>query len=60
MGDSRVSRHLVIFARRPRLGVGKRRLAADIGDLAAWRFQRAAILVNACLRSLGACLRDLS
>ena len=43
MGGSRASRHLVIFARRPRLGVGKRRLAADIGDLAAWRFQRAAL-----------------
>lgn len=43
MGDSRSSRHLVIFARRPRLGVGKRRLAADVGDLAAWQFQRAAL-----------------
>jgi rSAM/selenodomain-associated transferase 1 len=31
---------LVIFARRPRLGVGKRRLAAEVGNLAAWRFQR--------------------
>lgn len=36
-------RHLVIFTRRPRLGVGKRRLAADVGDLAAWRFQRTAL-----------------
>lgn len=45
MGDSRHSQHLVIFARRPRLGVGKRRLAADIGDLAAWRFQRAALAI---------------
>ena len=25
------------------MGVGKRRLAADIGDLAAWRFQRTAL-----------------
>ncbi len=32
--------HLVIMARAPRLGVGKRRLARDIGALAAWRFQR--------------------
>jgi len=31
-------RHLVIFARAPRLGAVKRRLARDIGDLAAWRF----------------------
>lgn len=38
-------RHLVIFARRPRLGVGKRRLAADVGELAALRFSRAALRV---------------
>lgn len=31
-------RHLVIFARAPRLGAVKRRLARDIGVLAAWRF----------------------
>jgi rSAM/selenodomain-associated transferase 1 len=31
-------RHLVIFARSPRLGAVKRRLARDIGDMAAWRF----------------------
>ena len=37
------ARHLVIFARRPHYGVGKRRLAAEVGDLAAWRFQRAAL-----------------
>lgn len=36
-------RHLVIFARRPALGVGKRRLAREIGDLAALRFQRASL-----------------
>lgn len=30
--------HLVIFARSPRLGAVKRRLARDIGDVAAWRF----------------------
>ena len=31
---------LVVMARAPRLGVGKRRLAAEVGDLAAWRFAR--------------------
>ncbi len=31
-------RHLVIMARAPRLGAVKRRLAADIGAVAAWRF----------------------
>jgi uncharacterized protein len=29
-----------LFARAPRIGAAKRRLAADIGDLAAWRFYR--------------------
>jgi rSAM/selenodomain-associated transferase 1 len=33
-------RHLVIMARAPRLGTVKRRLAADIGAVAAWRFYR--------------------
>jgi rSAM/selenodomain-associated transferase 1 len=33
-------RHLVVFARAPRLGTVKRRLARDIGPLAAWRFHR--------------------
>lgn len=37
------ARHLVIFARRPRYGVGKRRLAAEVGNMAAWRFQRSAL-----------------
>lgn len=37
------SRHLVIFARRPQLGVGKRRLAADVGDIEALRFARCAL-----------------
>ena len=32
--------HLVIMARVPRLGTGKRRLARELGMLAAWRFQR--------------------
>lgn len=35
--------HLVIFARQPRLGVGKRRLAADVGDVEALRFARHAL-----------------
>ena len=34
-------RHLVLFVRAPRLGVGKRRLAGEAGDLAALRFERA-------------------
>jgi uncharacterized protein len=33
-------RHLVLFLRAPRYGVGKRRLAAEVGDLAALRFER--------------------
>ena len=37
----KVRRHLVLFVRAPRLGNGKRRLARDIGDLAALRFERA-------------------
>ncbi len=44
-------RHLVIMARAPRLGVGKRRLARDLGALTAWRFQR---------RMLGQVLRRLA
>jgi len=36
-------RSLVIFARRPQLGAGKRRLAADIGNIGALWFQRRAI-----------------
>ena len=41
-------RHLVLFVRSPRLGVGKRRLAREAGDLAALRFERAmlALLVR--------------
>jgi hypothetical protein len=31
---------LIVMARRPNWGVGKRRLAAGAGELAAWRFQR--------------------
>jgi hypothetical protein len=41
----------VIFARRPRLGVGKRRLAADVGDVEAVRFARHAL--DRLTRTLG-------
>src|SRR5262249_50593941 len=34
-------RHLVLFVRAPELGRGKRRLAREIGDIAAVRFERA-------------------
>lgn len=33
----------MLFARRPGYGVGKRRLAADVGDLEALRFARASL-----------------
>lgn len=52
MAADRARRHLVIFARQPRLGVGKRRLAADVGDLAALRFGRYAL--ERLWRELGA------
>ncbi|WP_119166866.1 TIGR04282 family arsenosugar biosynthesis glycosyltransferase [Algihabitans albus] len=42
---------LVVMARAPRYGVGKRRLAAGAGELAAWRFQRFNLL--RLLRRLG-------
>ena len=32
--------HLILFIRAPQLGVGKRRLARDIGDTAAQHFER--------------------
>lgn len=35
-----LDRHLVAFARAPRIGRVKRRLAADIGAVAAWQFYR--------------------
>ena len=44
-------RHLVIFARAPALGTGKRRLARDIGDVAASRFER--LMLARLLRRLG-------
>jgi uncharacterized protein len=43
--------YLVMVARCPELGQGKRRLAADIGDGAAHRFQRVAL--ERLLRRLG-------
>ncbi len=47
----RPARHMVVFARAPRLGTVKRRLAADIGAVAALRFYRATLA--ATLRRLG-------
>ena len=44
-------RHLVLFVRAPRLGQGKRRLARDIGDVAALRFERA--MLGLLARRLG-------
>jgi len=35
-----MKQHLVIFARLPRLGMGKRRLAVDVGPLRALNFQK--------------------
>lgn len=46
-----IRRRVVVFVRAPRLGVGKRRLARDIGDLAALRFER--IMLTALSRRLG-------
>lgn len=43
--------HLVLFVRSPVLGHGKRRLANDIGDLAAVRFER--LMIARLLRRLG-------
>lgn len=44
-------RHLVLFVREPRYGVGKRRLAREIGDAAAVRFERTMLAL--LLRRLG-------
>jgi hypothetical protein len=44
---------VIVFARAPRLGAVKRRLARDIGDRAALRFHRATLL-----RLLSALVRD--
>ena len=42
---------LILFVRIPRLGVGKRRLAREIGDVAAVRFER--LMLGRSLRRLG-------
>lgn len=44
-------RHLVLFVRAPTLGHGKRRLARDIGEVAALGFER--LMVARLLRRLG-------
>lgn len=44
-------KHLVIFAKAPRMGRAKRRLAADIGAVDAIRFQRTVLAQT--LRTLG-------
>jgi uncharacterized protein len=43
-------RHLILFVRAPVLGCGKRRLAAEVGDLAAVRFER--LMIALLLRRL--------
>ena len=43
-------RTLILFVRAPRLGAGKRRLARDIGNLAALRFER--LMIARLLRRL--------
>lgn len=48
--SARSLRNLVIVARRPAIGVGKRRLATDVGDVEAWRFQRHSL--NGLLQTL--------
>jgi uncharacterized protein len=42
---------LILFVRLPRLGMGKKRLARDIGAVAALRFER--LMLGHCLRRLG-------
>ena len=45
-------RHLIVFAKPPRIGRAKRRLAADIGATEAIRFYRSTLATT--LRRLGA------
>jgi len=47
----RPRRHLILFVRAPVYGSGKRRLAHDVGDLAAFRFER--LMLARLLRRLG-------
>ena len=51
MPRHRPTRHLVVFARSPRLGTGKRRLAAAIGTVQALRVAR--VLLRDTLRRVG-------
>ena len=44
--DLRVRPTLILFARAPRLGAGKSRLARDIGAAAALRFERAMLALS--------------
>ena len=53
-GRSEPARHLVIFARYPTAGGGKRRLAATAGAVEALRFQRARLHVLLARLSLDA------
>jgi rSAM/selenodomain-associated transferase 1 len=46
-----MQRHLILFARLPRYGTGKRRLAREIGEPSALRFQR--LMLARLLRRLG-------
>jgi len=46
-----IHRHLLVFVRAPQLGTGKRRLARDIGAVAALRFER--LMLGRMLRRLG-------
>jgi rSAM/selenodomain-associated transferase 1 len=46
-----MKRHLILFVRLPRLGTGKRRLACEIGAVAALRFER--LMLARSLRCLG-------
>lgn len=39
--------HLILFARAPRLGAGKKRLAKDVGAMQALRFQRVMLALTA-------------
>lgn len=44
---------VILFARAPRFGVGKTRLAADIGRVGAWRFQRERLIALRAALSTG-------
>ena len=46
-----IRRHLALFVRTPQYGVGKRRLAREVGDGAALRFER--MMLSVLYRRLG-------